>query len=331
MAAPQRFIALEEHCVTAELKAALDGLDSPNLRYTPQFMEDGLIDLADVRIAAMDRLGIDVQVLSHRPPGAQFADPATAVFHARQANDAIAAAIDRHPTRFAGFATLPLSDPPAAVQELARCVGPLGFKGAMVHGRVGGEFLDHPEFDPILRAAAELEVPIFLHPGEVDPAVRNIYYDHLQGPPEVRQTLEVIFASAGWGWHIEAGTHALRLILSGVFDRYPHLQMILGHWGEMVPFFIHRFDAVMSVATQHLQRSSTEYFLEHFYVTPSGVETLPPLQMAMAVMGADRIMYAADYPFIPRTKGRAYIDEAPISDGDKAKIAHLNAERLLRL
>jgi hypothetical protein len=329
MAAPQRFIALEEHCVTAELKAALDGLDSPNLRYTPQFMEDGLIDLADVRIAAMDRLGIDVQVLSHRPPGAQFADPATAVFHARQANDAIAAAIDRHPTRFAGFATLPLSDPPAAVQELARCVGPLGFKGAMVHGRVGGEFLDHPEFDPILRAAAELEVPIFLHPGEVDPAVRNIYYDHLQGPPEVRQTLEVIFASAGWGWHIEAGTHALRLILSGVFDRYPHLQMILGHWGEMVPFFIHRFDSVMSVPPTW--RAVHRYFVEHFYVTPSGVETLPPLQMAMAVMGADRIMYAADYPVIPRTKGRAYIDEAPISDGDKAKIAHLNAERLLRL
>jgi predicted TIM-barrel fold metal-dependent hydrolase len=331
MALPERFIALEEHWVDPELKAVLDELSIPSIVSSQQSWTDHLLESADQRIAAMDELGIDVQVLSHRTPGAQLADAERAVKVARRANDAMAAVIDRHPTRLAGFATVPLSDPEAAGRELRRCVEKLGFKGVLTNGRVGGEFLDHPELDPILRSAAELEVPLFMHPGDPSELITKSYYGNLQAPEEIAPALQVAFANAAWGWHVEAGTHALRMILSGVFDRYPELQIILGHWGELVPFFIHRVDSVTKRATEHLKRSATDYLIENFYVTPSGLETTHQLLLALSVMGADRIMYATDYPFVPETRGRAYIDEAPISDADKAKIAHRNAERLLRL
>lgn len=328
MGDPRRFIALEEHCVNPELIAAHAEMPWPSIRLAPPEFEKRLTDLDAARLSAMDELGIDVQVLSHRPPGAQLPDPERAAVEARLANDAIAAAIDRHPTRFAGFATVPLADPGAAAKELVRCVEGLGFVGVMVHGRVGGEFLDHPELDPVVGTAADLDVPIFLHPGEPNETIRNEYYDHLPVPRDVAPVLQSVFSGGAWGWHVEAGTHALRLILGGVFDRYPDLQVILGHWGELVPFYLARFDAVAGPVARHLRRRPAEYFAENFHITPSGLETIAPLLLSLSVVGADRIMYAADYPFVP-TAGRAFIDEAPISDADKAKIAHLNAERLL--
>lgn len=333
MGAPTRFIALEEHCLTPPLKQALDQLPSPTLRLDPRNatnFDEVLLNFSDIRIAAMDAAGIDVQVLSHRPPGAQLSRPEEAISVARQSNDAMAEAINLYPSRFAGFATLPLIAPKAAGDELTRCVEEHGFKGAMIHGRVHGEFLDHPELDPILRASAELDVPLFLHPGEPNETVRAEYYSGLQVPSENAPLFEMLFSAAGWGWHVEAGTHALRLILGGILDRYPTLQIILGHWGELVPFYLARIDAVLGPPATHLKKRPAEYFMEHFYVTPSGLETIPPLMLCLEVLGADRIMYATDYPFVP-TLGRSYIDHAPLSDTDKAKIAHLNAERLLRI
>jgi predicted TIM-barrel fold metal-dependent hydrolase len=331
MTLPQRFIALEEHCITPKYAEVMAEYFL-NLDYVPAtHVQEKLLDVADARIAAMDELGIDVQVLSQRSPGAQLEDGELAISVARRVNDDMAAAIDRHPTRFAGFATVPLSDPVAAAEELRRCVEQLGFKGVLVNGRAGGEFLDYPEFDPILRAAAELEVPLFLHPAEPKDLIKESYYNHLQVPEKAAPAMESLFSTGMWGWHVETGTHAIRMILGGVFDRYPDLQVILGHWGELVPYYIGRIDTMVRRVDAGLRRRAMDYLNENFYVTPSGLETVPPLQLCLSVMGADRIMYATDYPFLFETRGRAFIDEAPISDGDKAKIAHLNAERLLRL
>ena len=328
MGLPERFIAVEEHSLFPVMKAALAGLGS---REFPEPLDARLLDVGDGRLTAMDDLGIDVQVLSLCPPGAQVPDAEQAVKLASRLNDDMAAAIERHPTRFLGFATLPIGDPVAAARELERCVDHLGFKGAMIHGRCGGEFLDFPEFDPILRAAADLEVPLFLHPAPPNEVIQATYYRNLHAPPDLAPALEERLMTAAWGWHVESGLHVLRMILSGVFDRYPGLQVILGHWGELLPFFIARFDQMTRSAATHLRLPPGDYLAENCYIAPSGLETIPPLLLCLSVVGADRIIYAVDYPFTPDTIGRKFIDDAPISAEDKRKIAHLNAEQLLRI
>ncbi|MCW2984279.1 MAG: amidohydrolase, partial [Conexibacter sp.] len=241
-----------------------------------------------------------------------------------------------HPARFAGWATLPTADPAAAAAELRRAVEELGFVGAMVHGRTGGGFLDQPAFDPVLATAAGLGVPLYLHPTEPPDVVKDTYYRGLGLDPVQRaavdlELLEHMLATAGWGWHVETGTHALRLILAGVFDRHPSLQVILGHWGELIPFYLGRIDQRLHRLAGHLRRGPAECFRDNFHVTPGGLETLAPLLLCLEVLGADRIMYSADHPFGAETAGRAYIEDAPIGSYDKDKIAYGNAERLLAL
>jgi predicted TIM-barrel fold metal-dependent hydrolase len=244
---------------------------------------------------------------------------------AHDANDRLAAAVREHPKRFAGFAALALQEPEKAAAEFERCVRALGFKGALVHGTTRGMFLDDPQFTPLFETAQALDVPIYLHPAPPPKPVQEAYYGGLPGQ------LGFFLATAAWGWHAEAGMHSLRLIVSGLFDRFPRLQLIIGHMGEDLPFSIARAEAVLSRETKHLQRRVGEYFQQHFHITTSGYFTAPPFQCAMEVVGADRILFSVDYPYSPNTVGRTFLNSLPISPEDLGKISGGNAERLLKL
>jgi predicted TIM-barrel fold metal-dependent hydrolase len=320
-----KIIALEEHFQLAEIKEAAARL-LPNAHqgfYDPPTAQ--LEDLGAGRLQAMDAMGIDIQVLSHQASGIPQLPAAEAVALSRTINDQLAEVIHAHPDRFAGFATLPTPDPEAAARELERSVNTLGFKGAMIHGRTNDRFLDDPTFRPILEAAAALDVPIYLHPAPPPRAVWNAYYEGFD--PAVSES----FATFGWGWHLDTGIHALRMVLGGVFDRYPSLQIILGHWGEMIPFYLARFAQALTPTTKQLQRPVADYFTQQMYITPSGMFTLPPFMLTLQLWGADRILYSVDYPFHEDDQARAFLESAPISPADKEKIAHGNAERLLNL
>jgi predicted TIM-barrel fold metal-dependent hydrolase len=283
-----------------------------------------LVDLGPIRLKDMDANGIDLQVISHTALDLSF--PASEdVRLAREANNQLAAAVAAHPQRFAGFAALPMTEPEAAVSELERAVRSLGFKGAMINGTTNGRFLDDPAFLPILERAVALNVPIYIHPAPPPVAVREAYYSGFD--PAVNNVL----ATGGWGWHNETGIHALRLILAGVFDRLPTLQIIIGHMGEMLPFMLARIDKRLTPVAKNLQRSISEYFQQNFYITISGFFSDPLLLLALQTIGSDRIIFSVDYPYSSNEQGRAFLENASISLADKEKISHLNAERLLKL
>ena len=290
-----------------------------------QVFQEKLLDLGDARIADMDASGIDVQVLSLAAGGLDKLGAAAAASVARDANDLLAEVMIRYPGRFAAFATLSLLEPDKAAEEFERCVRQLGFVGAMAHGTCEGAFLDDPRFTPLFAAAEALDVPVYLHPAPPPEAVRAAYFDGLPG------AAGFLLSTAAWGWHVETGLHVLRLIASGVFDRFPKLKMIIGHMGENLPFSIARADAVLSHAGLELQRPVREYFREHFWLTTSGYFTLPPFQCALDVMGVDRILFSVDYPFSPNAVGRKFLDALPVSEVDREKITSGNAAKLLRL
>ena len=323
-----KLIALEEHFVTEEsskLWASLGPANhDPNVdTYHSPELQPKLEDLSEIRLRHMDTAGVDVQVLSLSPPAAQSLEPRAAVELARETNDLIAVAVRSHPDRFEGFATLPTPDPEAAAQELIRAVTSLKFKGAMLNGRTRERNLDHPDFLPIFQAASALRVPLYLHPQTPVPAVRQAYYSGYD------DALNLLFSTWGWGWHIETGIQAVRLILSGVFDRFPELQIILGHWGEMIPFYLERID-VMSAKAKGLQRPVRDYVRQNFYVTPSGMFSPTYLAWAKQVMGIERIMFATDYPFViaPGSGARDFIENAELTKEEKEKVAHGNWEGL---
>lgn len=256
-----------------------------------------LLDYGDARLRDMDAMGMDMAVLSITTPATQSLDAPEAVKLAREANDELAAAVARHPDRLQAFATLQTPDPAAAVDELQRAVLGLGLRGAMIHGRTGDKMLDHPDFAPILDEAARLGTPVFIHPQMPPKAVRDIYYGDL--PDELSLTL----AGGVWGWHMETAINALRLILSGTFERAPGLQIILGHWGEIIPLYLERVD--VAPMARYLPKSAAEYFREHFYIAPSGIWSWQMLTHALTEVSADRILFAIDYPFVhPSTDPR---------------------------
>jgi uncharacterized protein len=317
-----KIIAIEEHFTLDVVNRANSGSGGAG---PAAGLSSMLGDLGDQRLRTMDAAGITMQVLSLNAPGTQGLDAATAVPLARQANDVLAEAVRAHPDRFAGFATLPTPDPAAAARELERAVTTLGFKGAMIHGTTHGRFLDDQAFWPIFEAAQQLDVPIYLHPAEPPAAVREAYYTGFS--PAVM----FLLATAGWGWHVETGMHALRMVLGGVFDRFPRLQLIIGHMGEALPFFLARADERLSPQVTGLPHSVAEYAHGHLHITTSGIFTVPPLLCALMVFGADRIIFSVDYPYSANEQGRAFLDSAPVSPEDREKIAHGNAERLLNL
>lgn len=232
--------------------------------------------------------------------------------------------MSRHSKRFAAFATLPVADPSAAATELERTVKQLGFKGAMINGVTQGRFLDDSFFAPLLETAEALEVPLYLHPAPPPQSVEKTYFSGLE--PGLARILSI----AGWGWHAEQRLHTIRLIAAGVFDRYPKLQVIIGHMGEMIPFFLARIDAVVTPFTK-LQRSVADYFHNNVHITTSGIFTAPPFYLALEVVGADRILFSIDYPYSSNEQGRAFLDKLSISPADFEKVTHGNAERLLKL
>ena len=324
-----RVIAIEEHFLADGFREAMN-------RYTPGQRESSaealatplqakLSDLGTIRLQDMDAGGIDFQVISHTASGVVLPAGSEGVRLAREANDQLAAAVAAHPDRFAGFASLPMTEPGAAADELERAVHSLGFKGAMINGTTNGRFLDDPSFLPILERAVALDVPLYIHPAPPPTAVREAYYSDFD------PAVGLLLSTSAWGWHSELGIHALRLILAGVFDRLPNLQIIIGHMGEMLPFMLARINNTLTPAAKHLQRTVPEYFLQNFSITTSGFFTEPPLLLALQVIGADRIIFAVDYPYASNEQGRAFLDNASLSPVDKEKISHLNAVRLLKI
>jgi predicted TIM-barrel fold metal-dependent hydrolase len=319
-----RTIALEEHFWIPEL-APQPGTGILSL-FGPE-LDEQLRDVGKSRLADMDAAGIDVQVISHVAPAAQSCPGAEGTMHARNANDLLATAIAAHPGRFAGFATLPTADPRAAADELERAVGDLGFVGALVNSTLGSNdaFLDDVRFSPLLERFEHLDVPLYLHPSPPPPALRDLLYGGL--PPHVAMRL----GTGAWGWHAEAGLHALRMVAAGVFDRHPGLRLILGHCGEMIPFMLDRIDAQLRRSWTGLPMDISEYFLRHVWVTTAGMFSVPPVMCTVQVFGVDRVLFSVDYPFGSNASGRALLDALPLSPADKAKIAAGNAERLLGL
>lgn len=322
-----RTITLEEHFATpALLKGPAHDLDERSKaaggRLAATLVSD-LLNLGDDRIAKMDAAGIDVQVVSLTAPGVEQSDADAARALARDANDYAAEAVRRRPDRFAGFATLPTPDPIAAAKELERCVG-LGFKGANINGHTRGRYLDDPFFWPIFECAQALDAPIYLHPTQPPKAVVEASYAGFS------PSVSFMFANAGFGWHIETAIHALRIVLGGVFDQFPKLQLILGHLGESLPCMIQRVDHMRPTITG-LKKPVSSYLREHFHYTFSGFNFEPAFLALVCEVGVDRIMFSADHPYASMQEARDFLDRLPISPTDRAKIAHLNAEKLLRM
>ena len=318
-------IAIEEHFSMP----AAPGIapNRPDEGSTGQFMAEmgrKLRDLGEGRLADMDAAGIDMQVLSLSAMEGE-ARPDSAAALVRSSNDMLAEVVRRNPRRYAGFAALAPGDPEGAAVELERCVTKLGLLGAMIDGTIDGQFLDNKRFEPVLEAAEQLGVPLYLHPAPPPSRVKEAYYSGL--PEAVAFSLSI----SGWGWHAETGLHSLRLVVAGVFDRFPKLQVIIGHMGEFIPYCLARSDVMLSRAAPHLRRRVADYFRTNFHITTSGYFTTPPLVCALSVFGADSILFAVDYPYSPNAAGRTLLSSAPISPEDLEKISHGNAERLLKI
>lgn len=316
-------VTLEEHFTTREFQEAIVAF----VPQTPaaQGLQAKLLNLGDGRIAAMNEGFVDMQVLSLSASGFEKLAPDMATTIVHNANSELAEAVTKHPSRFAGFASLNLRDPLSAARELERCIEELGFHGGMLHGHTGEAFLDDTRFLPIWEAAEALKVPIYLHPAPPPTVVFDSYYADLPG--ECGRTLSM----NGWGWHAELGMHVLRLILSGLFDRFPTQQVIIGHMGENLPFSLARAATTLAPTTKHLKRSIPEYFHDNIHVTTSGYFSLPPFLCAIQVVGIDRLMYSVDYPFSANTVGKAFLDAVPLSPTDRIKFSGGNANRLLKL
>ncbi len=322
-----KLIGIEEHFVSADIRAAW-AASAIGLEGTEAFdqgeLEERLDDLGERRLALMDESGVDVQVLSVTTPGLHNLEPEESVSLARRTNDLLAATIKKHPARFQGFATLPTAAPADAPRELERSVRELGLCGAMLCGRTREKNLDHADFRPLFKTAATLGVPVYIHPQIPQRAVRQALYAGFGEP------VDTAFAAFGLGWHYEAGIQFVRLLLAGVFDEHPALQIILGHWGEVVLFYLERLNSLARVT--ELRKPVAEYFRQNLYVTPSGMWSQSYLQRSLEIVGPERLIFSTDYPYQyrPGRPGRAFLEAAALSPGDKERFAHGNWERLTR-
>ena len=328
-----RVVALEE----AFLHPRVWDLFPEPLQRKYQPVRARLSDVGAERIRLMDAAGIDVQVLSHVQPGVQVLDDQQAelaIAVSREVNDWLADAVAAHPTRFAGFAMLPTQSPAHAAEELQRAVRDLGFKGALINGHTNGHYLDEPSFDVLLAQAESLGVPIYIHPTDPPPVVTGVYY--------------APFDSAlvpTWGWPVETGTHLLRLICAGVFDRHPNLKIIVGHMGELLPFCFTRLNVGLTMAGWLLgtesddhdvrrpaMRNNVGYYLrENVFITSSGVFDVPVFDCARAMLGLDNLMFSVDYPFQDNFAATEFLERCNLSPEDKERFAHRTAETLLKL
>lgn len=315
-------IALEEHFITYDFledtqKADFSGM---NPKKAADF-QNHLLDFDDLRLQAMDEAGIDISVLSLTDPGIQgIADAGLARELSSKTNDFLAEKISEHSDRFRGFACLPMQDPVYATKEVERCIKQLGFVGGLVNGQTQGAYLDEEKFHPFWEKVEELDVPIYLHPGSPQAMPSSYKNQHeLAGPL--------------WGWTVETGTHALRLVFSGLFDRFPGVKIILGHMGEAIPYLLWRLDSRWDIIRhlKPLKKSPSQYIRENFYVTTSGMCANGPLTCAIQELGEDRVMFSVDYPYESSKIAARFIEEAPISQSVREKINYANAQRILKL
>jgi uncharacterized protein len=322
-----RTITLEEHFATPAF------LDGPGRDLKEQARQIGsraerlmreLCDVGEGRIAQMDAAGIDMQVISLTAPGVEQLEAVEAVALACETNDVLAEAIARQPTRLSGFAALPIAAPDRAARELERRVRDQAFAGAVINGHQRGRYLDDNFFWPVLEAAEALGAPIYLHPTRPPKPVVEASFGGFA--PMVTEML----AGPGFGWHIETAVHVLRMVLGGVFDRFPGLQIVIGHMGEGLPFFMQRVD-VMPVELTRLKRPVSAYLRDNLHYTFAGFNFTPTFLDLLLEVGVSRIMFSADYPYGSMDKARAFLEQIPVPADDRARIAHGNAEKLFGL
>ena len=313
-------ITLEEHFASRRVTEANDESRALYEQFPAPIMAK-LYDLDKSRIEDLDKGNVSVQVISHGPAEANH-EVCTAV------NDELAAAVRKHPSRLAGFATLPMDDPPAAAAELERAVRELGFVGALVDCHVDGQFYDGESFWPVFARAQELDVPIYIHPTFASEAMEANYKGNY--PDFVGKALSAF----GWGWHVETGHHILRLYAAGLFDKFPKLKIIIGHMGEMLPFQLDRSAGVMDRVSPKA-RGFKQVWRENLWVTTSGMFTLPPLRCLLDTTPIEHVLYSVDYPFSANEKGYGFLEEIKssgmMSDEDLQRFTHKNAEALLKL
>ncbi|MBI4190348.1 MAG: amidohydrolase [Betaproteobacteria bacterium] len=321
-----RVITLEEHFASPlqieKTKHQPKAVFKERSAHVGHDIEAELYDIGERRIAAMDAAGIDMQVLSLTQPACETFDADVAIPMAREANDLMYDAVKAHPTRFAAFAALPTPDPEAAVKELERAIMSLGFRGAMINGHTRGSFMDDRKYWGIFECAQSHDLPIYLHPATPHTGLMQAYF---QGYEDI--------ARAAWGFAIDASIHFLRILFSGAFDQFPRLRIILGHMGEGLPFGMHRLgDHTGYVAKRRgLKRHPLEYMRENLVITTAGACSVPALLCSMLEVGADNILFSVDWPYESSKVGTAFLRSLPISEQDREKIAHGNAERILRL
>lgn len=317
-----RKIAIEEHFMAPDF---IDYWSKTAINISPALFgkaRDALQDFGEARLANMDRNNIEKAVLSLAGPGVQAETrTVTAVRMARRCNEFLAEQISRRPQRYAGFAHLAMQDPAAAASELERCVTELGFCGAMINGQTNGAYLDDDRFSVFWERASDLQAAVYIHPNN-PPDVPYMYHNH----PE-------LFGPV-WSWTVETGNHALRLLFSGVFDRYPDARLVLGHMGETLPYQLWRFDSRWDISNRGdmtLEMKPSDYFRRNIYATTAGVCSDQPLRCAIDAMGADRVMFSVDYPFEKTDEAGSWIENAPLTDEERDLVCYRNAKTLLRL
>jgi predicted TIM-barrel fold metal-dependent hydrolase len=321
-----RIIATEEHMMTAEVAQAWQALglevSDPGVAYHGVGdIGPRLLDLSERRIADMDAAGIDVQVLSLTTPALHDLGP-DSVDMARRVNDAMAAAIMRYPDRFEAMATLPMACPEAAIQELERCIAELGFSGAMLCGRAGARNLDHPDFAPVFDLAGRRRVPLLLHPRVAPDGVRNAWFHGLG------DRVEMALSGFAIGWHLDAGVQFLRLLLSGLFDRNPDLPIILGHWGELVLYYVDRLQILDRVSG--LQQPLEAYLRRNLYLGASGMLSHEHMRRALGIVGPERLLFSTDYPYqaVSREVICTFLDGSGLPDEQRGRFAAGNWDLL---
>ena len=313
-----KIIAVEEHFMHPTLSNHLG-----HAAQQPDQIKKRLFDFSDIRIREMDSAGIDVQILSHQSPGSQRLKNEVAIDACKDVNNALAQVIRNHSDRFLGFAMLPTNLPIDAASELRRSVEELGFKGAMIHGLSSGRMVDEKFFWPIFAEAERLDVPIYLHPALPDKEVTERYY----APYDASHPM---LTRAAWGFGVEAGTQAIRMILSGIFDKHPNLQIILGHLGEAIPFWLPRIQESLS-RTESQPINFEDIFKSNFWITTSGFFSDHALELCVNTLKLDHIMFAIDWPYANNETGVNWLQNSKIKPSIKSDIFSENAQNLFRL
>jgi 5-carboxyvanillate decarboxylase len=331
-------IATEEAWTTAEIADAYMRLIASNPSDEPGFMALGgryyaggsgspivanMLDLGAGRVAAMDRLGIDKQLLLLTAPGVQVFEPAMATALAADSNDQLAAAIAERPGRLAGLAAVAPQEPAKAAKEIERAMTKLGLNGVVINSHTKGEFLDEQKFWPMLEAAEAHGAPIYIHPRNPAPAMLEPY-------------LERGLEAGILGFAADVALHTIALIVAGAFDRFPNLKLVIGHGGEGIPYMLYRIDYMQRVVREgrgakKLEKRPSDYMKENVYITTSGMAWEPAIKFAQAQLGVERVLYAMDYPYQADAGEVRAMDALDISDADKKRFFQTNAETVFSL